>query len=81
MDTKLTLSVDKTIIEKAKKYAKMHNVSLSRIIESYLALLTQKQKNDIELTPLVESLSGVICLEDDFDYNKEYTDFLVDKYK
>ena len=81
MDAKLTLSVDKNIIEKAKKYAKMHKVSLSWLIESYLALLTQQRKNDIELTPLVESLSGVISLEVDFDYKKEYTDFLVDKYK
>ncbi len=44
MDTKLTLSVDKNIIEKAKKYAKMHKVSLSWLIESYLALLTQQRK-------------------------------------
>jgi uncharacterized protein DUF6364 len=81
MDAKLTLSVDKNIIKKAKKYAKMHNVSLSWLIESYLTLLTQKKKSDIELTPLVESLSGVISLADDFDYKNEYSSFLVDKYK
>ena len=81
MDTKLTLSVDKAIIERAKKYAKMHKVSLSHIIESYLALLTRQKKNDLELTPLVESLSGVIDLDDAYDHKAEYTDFLVDKYK
>lgn len=81
MDTKLTLSVDKTVIEKAKHYAKMHKVSLSSIIESYLALLTQKENKGIKLTPLVESLSGVIHLEENFNHKNEYTDFLIDKYK
>lgn len=81
MDTKLTLSVDKDIIEKAKQYAKMHQVSLSHIIETYLSLLIRQKKGETELTPLVESLSGVIKLESDYDYKKEYTDFLVEKYK
>ena len=36
MDTKLTLKLDKTVIEKAKEYAESHQKSLSRMIESYL---------------------------------------------
>ena len=36
---------------------------------------------DIEITPLVESLSGVVKLPKDFDYKKEYTDYLTEKYK
>ncbi len=43
MDTKLTLSIDKIVIERAKKYAKQERRSLSDIIENYLKLLT----NDI----------------------------------
>lgn len=81
MDTKLTLSVDKTIIEKAKEYAKSHKVSLSHLIESYLSSLISKRSKEIEITPLVESLSGVIDLNKDFDYKKEYTDYLIEKYK
>jgi hypothetical protein len=30
---------------------------------------------------LVESLSGVIHLENDFDYKKGYADYLIEKYK
>jgi hypothetical protein len=81
MNTKLTLNVDKEIIEKAKDYAKSQKVSLSRLIESYLASLTSKKSRDIEITPLVDSLSGVIELEKDFDFKTEYTDYLIDKYK
>lgn len=81
MDSKLTLNVNKSVIEKAKDYAKSHNVSLSQIIESYLSSLVNKKDKEIEITPLVKSLSGVIKLNKDFDYKKEYTDYLLEKYK
>ncbi len=81
MDTKLTLNVDKAVIEKAKEYAKSQKVSLSRLIESYLSSLIDRKSNDIEITPLVESLSGVIEIKENFDYKKDYSDFLGRKYK
>jgi hypothetical protein len=81
MDIKLTLSLNKTIIERAKDYAKSHKVSLSRLIESYLSSLTVIKKQVIEITPLVESLSGVIKLDNDFNYKESYTDYLIEKYK
>ncbi|GAA4241122.1 DUF6364 family protein [Winogradskyella damuponensis] len=81
MDKKLTLSLDKTIIESAKNYAKSNNISLSKLIESYLTTLTNRKKNDAEITPLVESLSGVISLDKDFDVKDAYTDYLIEKYK
>jgi len=81
MDTKLTLSLDRSVIEQAKEYAKYHKISLSRLIESYLSSLVTGKEKSIEITPLVESLSGVIKLENDFDYQKSYADYLMDKYK
>ena len=81
MDTKLTLSVDRAVIEKAKEYARSQKISLSRLIESYLASLTSRKSKEIEITPLVESLSGVINLDKDFDYKNAYTDYLIEKYK
>ena len=41
MDTKLTLRLDKEIIERAKEYANKNNISLSKIIESYLDAITK----------------------------------------
>jgi hypothetical protein len=81
MNTKLTLVADKEIIEKAKQYAKSQKISLSRLIESYLASLINKKLNEIEISPLVKSLSGVISLENDFEAKENYADFLLEKYK
>ena len=81
MDTKLTLIADKEIIEKAKQYAKSQKISLSRLIESYLSSLTSEKSEEIEISPLVKSLSGVISLENDFDPKVNYADFLLEKYK
>tara|TARA_R110002072_G_scaffold301700_1_gene482066 strand:- start:1119 stop:1364 length:246 start_codon:yes stop_codon:yes gene_type:complete len=81
MDKKLTLSLDGTIIESAKTYAKSNNISLSKLIESYLTSLTKRKKSTANITPLVESLSGVISLDEDFDIKDAYTDYLIEKYK
>jgi len=81
MDKKLTLSLDKSIIESAKKYAKSNNISLSKLIESYLKSLTKRKNNQANITPLVESLSGVISLDEDFDVKDAYADYLIEKYK
>jgi len=81
MDTKLTLNVDKSVIDQAKKYAKFHKISLSRLIESYLSSLILQKGMDKDITPFVESLSGIIKLEKDFNYKESYTDYLIEKYK
>ncbi len=84
METKLTLRLNSSVIEKAKIYAKSQKISLSKIIEAYLDSLTREKGNDsnqISITPLVESLSGVIDLPPDFDYKKEYAEYLTEKYK
>jgi len=80
MDKKLTLSLDESTIEAAKLYAKSNKISLSKLIESYLNSLSSKTKPS-EITPLVESLSGVISIDDNFDEKKEYSRFLIEKYK
>ena len=62
MDTKLTLRLNKDVIEKAKEYASSHKISLSKMVESYLDSITkEKLENEkITITPFVKSLSGVI---------------------
>ncbi len=79
MDSKLTLKLDKEIIEQAKSYAKEHQVSLSKLIENYLQFIVSKKSEVVEISPLVESLTGVINLEKE-DYKKDYSDFLAEKY-
>ena len=79
MNTKLTLNLDKDIIEEAKFYAVKNKLSLSKLIENYLKSLTKTQKNAKKISPLVESLTGVIP-NDDIDERKNYRDFLNKKY-
>jgi len=79
MDSKLTLKLNKSVIERAKQYAKENNISLSKMIENYLQAVTIRKKNKIKISPLVESLTGVIELEKN-DYRKDYTNFLSQKY-
>lgn len=81
MDKKLTLSLKAEIIEAAKRYARSNEVSLSKLIESYLSSLTRKESEKAEITPLVESLSGVISMKNDYDEKEEYTRYLIEKYK
>jgi len=81
MNKKLTLSLDKNIIESAKNYAKSNNISLSKLIESYLTALTKRKRNSVEITPLVESLSGVITLDENFDVKDSYAEYLIKKYE
>lgn len=80
MDTKLTLKLKNSIIENAKKYAKKHQISLSKMVENYLNAVTGNSKKNIEVTPFVESLTGVINLENK-DYKKDYSNYLSEKYK
>jgi hypothetical protein len=80
MDTKLTLSLDKKVIEEAKKYAKRKNISLSKLIESYLNRVSGQQTGDAEISPLVRSLSGVLTVPKGSDHKKGYSDYLSSKY-
>ncbi|MCL9810128.1 DUF6364 family protein [Flavobacterium luminosum] len=79
MNTKLTLNIDQNVIEEAKFYAKSNSVSLSKLIENYLSSLTKRNEEKSKVSPLVESLTGVISLESN-DYKKEYSDYLAKKY-
>lgn len=81
METKLTIRIKKKVIERAKDYARDHKISLSKLVESYLESVTEVKKDDIEITPLIESLSGVIHLDENFDLKNDYANYLTEKYK
>lgn len=82
MSTKLTLNVDGAVVDKAKRYAKKHNTSLSKMIENYLQSITSSSKSGEEdITPLVKSLMGIVKLPKGFDEKKYYGEYLSKKYK
>ena len=80
MDTKLTLKLDQGIIERAKTYAKKNDTSLSKLIEKYLDFIIEPKDKGSEVTPFVESLSGIIELSKNIDTRKEYKKHLIKKY-
>ena len=81
MNTKLTLKLNKDVIELAKAYAKKRHTSLSVLVENYFRNLSGERENtEPILTPLVQELSGIIDLPEDFDIEGTYTDYLVEKY-
>lgn len=81
MNTKLTLTIEQTIIERAKKYASSKGRSLSDIIENYLKVITKEETVEkIELTPIVKSLKGSFKAPENLDYKKELAKHLSEKY-
>ena len=81
MNTKLTLTIEQTIIEKAKKYAHGKGRSLSDIVENYLKAITKEDNNEsIELTPIIQSLKGTFKAPKNFEYKKELSKRLTEKY-
>ena len=81
MNTKLTLTIEQTIIEKAKKYANVKGRSLSNIVENYLKAITKEDTiESIELTPIVKSLKGTFKTPKNLDYKKELSKRLTEKY-
>ena len=84
MDKKLTLSLNAEVVAKAKLYAKEHEISLSRMIENYLAALTEKatEQESAAYSPLVNRLLGVIAPDDaTTDHDDDYADYLTKKYE
>jgi len=80
METKLTLKLETSVIKRAKGYAKKRKTSLSKLVENYLESVSSPSKDEIKITPIVKSLSGIIKLPADFDYKKEYGAHLWKKY-
>jgi len=81
MQTKLTLTLEQGIIEEAKLYAKDKGRSLSELIENYLKVVLEDKKKEIKISPSIAKLKGSIKLPQNFDYKKELTEALSEKYR
>ncbi len=81
MNTKLTLTIEETVILKAKNYARNKKSSLSRLIENYLKALIKEDIIELrETTSIVKSLQGSFKAPKDFDYKNELSKRLSEKY-
>jgi uncharacterized protein DUF6364 len=73
MDSKITLSFDESIINKAKKYAEKQNISLSRLIEFLLLKITSSNYQSMEDFPISEWVSQVAEGEAVYQTSKKRT--------
>lgn len=83
MNTKLTLSLDKEIIEQAKIYAKGTGRSLSEMVESYFkSLSTPQRKNEDEddAQKKLNRISGIVKLPPDYDEKAAVLNYLEEKH-
>jgi len=81
MITKLTLTMEDSVIDSAKKYASQKGKSLSDIVENYLKSIATPENTTEKLSPKVMKMMGVIKLPQDYDYKKELGSALAKKYK
>lgn len=81
MKTKLTLSIDKEVVEKAKKYAAGVSQSISEIVESYLKTIAMEADPASELSERVKQLAGTFSLPEGKEYKEILTEELLKKFK
>ncbi|MCR5699175.1 MAG: DUF6364 family protein [Treponemataceae bacterium] len=82
MDAKLTLKLNDESINRAKEYVSSIGTSLSSVVEGFFDSLTLNKMNQkFEYSPLVSELSGIIHLDNDFDYKSDYCNYLEQKYE
>jgi antitoxin component of RelBE/YafQ-DinJ toxin-antitoxin module len=71
--SKLTLSVDDEVISRAKRYANRQGVSISKMVEAYLAAVAEPATGAPEDTPILRSVRGVLKSADVKDYQRHLT--------
>jgi hypothetical protein len=73
---KLTLSVDKSITLRAKRYSKQRHLSVSKLVEEYLDVISTPSQAAGQ-PPILRSLRGTLKSADPAEYRK----FLIKKYR
>lgn len=87
MHTKLTLRLEETLVEKAKAWAKAHQVSLSQAVAEFFAQLPEKgEKRGLSsLSPWTRRLAGVAAgkrtAPTDEEIRRDYLDHLAEKHR
>jgi len=68
---KLTLSIDESVIKRARRYSRRHNVSISRLVTNYLARLDEPQRG-LPISRTVSRLRGVLPADVTVEEHREH---------
>jgi len=81
MNVKLTLQLDKDIIDKAKQYAKENNQSLSLLVQNYFNFISENEEIEkIQISQNIKDISGIIKLDTKTNTKEEYKKYILEKY-
>lgn len=83
MQAKLTLSINKKVIERAKLYAQEHEQSVSSLVEAYLDRISAHTETSSNIqAPITGSLIGMFADQDlGQDYKTLLSEARMDKHK
>jgi hypothetical protein len=73
---KLTLSVDESVIERARNYSERHQTSISRLVSTFLEALAREEPRPA-LSARVRRLQGILPAT---ATRKDYRDHLAQKH-
>ncbi len=78
MTSKITLYSDKELIEQIKAYAKAHNTSVSKIVNTFFTNLLQAQEPNGSKSTITDRLQGKLKGKEIDE--KQYRRYLEEKY-
>ncbi|MBO6537437.1 MAG: hypothetical protein JJ966_14540 [Balneolaceae bacterium] len=81
MSNKLTLRLDKELIDRAKKHAKQQGTSVSKLVANYFEAIdsTPRDGSNKKLPPITQSLAGVLEVTD--ITKEDYQEYLEKKHQ
>ncbi len=68
--TKLTVRVDSTALDRAKRYAAVHDTSLSKLISDFLGMLDTEAQ--APRAPILRKLTGILPADASVDDHRAY---------
>ena len=81
--TRLALSMDDSVVERARRLAERRNTSISKLFVSFVCMMEQQKDSDVhELPSLTKRALGLakVDVPDDWDYRDLLSDELIGKY-
>ena len=81
--TRLALSMDESVVERARRLAERRNTSISKLFVSFICIMEQQKDTELhELPPLTKRALGLakVNVPDDWDYKNLLADELIGKY-
>lgn len=80
MQTKLTLSIEEAVIERAKAYAKKQGTSLSKIVQEFLRQKAEEVKDEIQIPEEFKDIFGALELPNGLTVEEARLEYLTKKH-